>query len=301
LLLRELSRRPVRFEVLGVSDTADVSTLTASETDAVRTAAQSLADDVAASARSQLTDSDPDSVVTVTCLWRNADSLKQDLLFPDGTTCSGASSNRLRRLQDASGVSATLQVQTTDSGSADLTEHVGDGSLLQTLEVNGESVTATVGEIERVTVAPTPVPSPEPTPEPTPDPTSAGSSGGVSDEEVEETGGLPIPAIAGGAGGGALLLAIGAVAYLKKGKSATNADESSNVLSVKDPPRNDLESAPARPTQDELWPATSLQASYFHPDDHKIEDVHDHVDGLVDNIFDGFDEEKFDNALKGHF
>ena len=46
----------------------------------------------------------------------------------------------------AAGPSALLQVQTTDSGSADLTEHVGDGSLMQTLEVNGESVTATVGQ-----------------------------------------------------------------------------------------------------------------------------------------------------------
>ena len=46
----------------------------------------------------------------------------------------------------AAGPSAPLQVQTTDSGSADLTEHVGDGSLMQTLEVNGESVTATVGQ-----------------------------------------------------------------------------------------------------------------------------------------------------------
>ena len=34
----------------------------------------------------------------------------------------------------AAGPSAPLQVQTTDSGSADLTEHVGDGSLMQTLD-----------------------------------------------------------------------------------------------------------------------------------------------------------------------
>lgn len=253
-------------ETLGVSPTADLTSLTAAASQEVKDAAAGLATAIVAAVAASISDSG--ATVAVSCLYRAADTAKQDLLTL--TETCGDGSRRLQAADAASGVVAELEVQTSATAAVEM--QAGGGELLKevVVEVNGAPVSITVKKIA-AEIAPTPSPTPAPVT--------------TAEDDADEGGGVPVPAIAGG-GAVVVLLGVAAVCYLKGG----GPKEVKQPLNQGNNAGTDVENpavAASAGVQTSVGPygAPPTQKAPASPASPVGEETHKHVESVVDDMF----------------